>query len=160
MDYRLLPNGNLELNIGLEEGMMLLSMPHRLREVIENPDFDQRVARRLLPTAYREDPEREAEFRELVGTEIRQRKLDHLWAFEKSLREAMDVDGAYCLQLDSEQMAHWCGFLNDARLLLGTLLDIEEDWYEEYSDPEGEASPDEHLYAYLTNFQGFLIQFM
>lgn len=97
--------------------------------------------RRLTPPAYESDPLMEADYREMVGSELtaeRERALD---TFETTL----DAD-----RLDEEQMTAWLVTINDLRLILGTRLDVTEDMDVSAIGPDDPRMPGLTLYAYLS----------
>jgi hypothetical protein len=89
---------------------------------VEMPDDP--VLLRLLPDAYG-DPEQAAEFRRLTDSELRVRKTAALD------RVLTDIGSGERIELDlDEGVGMWLQALNDVRLLLGTRLDVTEDWSE------------------------------
>ena len=84
---------------------------------------DDPVLLRLLPDAYG-DPEQSAEFRRLTDSELRTGKtaaIDRVLADLESERIELDID---------EGVGMWLQAVNDVRLMLGTRLDVTEDWGE------------------------------
>jgi hypothetical protein len=82
---------------------------------------DDPVLLRLLPDAYG-DPEQAAEFRRLTDSELRAGKtaaIDRALADLAAERIELDLD---------EGVGLWLQALNDVRLVLGTRLDVQEDW--------------------------------
>jgi len=136
------------------EAMVLRELPERLRGLLQDPDFTERAVRRILPPGHR-NLEDEAEFRALVGADLQASKLARVDAFERSLLDAEQIKNEVSVVLDPETFEMWLGFINDIRLLLGTELDIDEEW--DLSE-EDEMSPEEELYAFLSWLQGALIQ--
>ena len=87
---------------------------------VEAPDDP--VLLRLLPDAYG-DPEQSAEFRRLTDSELRVRKTE---ALDRVLADASTGEP---IELDlDEGVGMWLQALNDVRLVLGTRLDVTEDW--------------------------------
>jgi hypothetical protein len=112
--------------------------------------------RRLLPDAYGDDPEAAAEFRRFTELGLRERKRNAATTALETLG-----DGSNPVLLDLEQARAWLGALNDARLALGTRLEIEEDWTSRLS----QAESDEELYQlavydFLTELQELLVSAM
>jgi hypothetical protein len=60
--------------------------------------------------------------------------------------------------LDADDTAAWLGVLNDARLALGTRLDVTEATEYDDLDPDDPATPGLAAYAWLTYLQGELIE--
>lgn len=102
------------------------------------------VVARLLPSAY-EDPERAAEFRQLTEAGLRATKLGHISVVREQLRDDPIVI--------TDHVRAWLAFLADARLMIGTRLDVSED------DPMLPGDDPEHnLYVYLGYLQQSLVE--
>ena len=137
---------------------LLKEMPAQLRDLIEDPDFTKRAVARLLPAAY-EDPEINQEFMTYAGDDIRDRKLEHVAAFEKHLADATTdrLKREFVVRLDNEDIDHWLGFTNDMRLMVGTDLGIDSNtWYEENAERLAEDRR-LWLYEFLTQLQSLLL---
>ena len=74
--------------------------------------------RRLTPPAYAEDPQLEAEYRDLVGDDLTAERLRGLEVME----ETIEAD-----TLNADQLGAWLRSINDLRLVLGTKLDVMEE---------------------------------
>ncbi len=96
--------------------------------------------RRLFPVAYPDDPERDDEFRSLVGDDLRRGRLDSIDVVESSL-DATSVDDT--------QLQAWMQVVNDLRLVLGTLLDVSEDESPDV-DPDAPDADARATYQYLS----------
>jgi hypothetical protein len=116
----------------------------------ERPD-DPALAR-LLPDAYRDDPDAAGEFRRLTETTLRRDKVD---AAERLLA-ALPGDGAGEVRLDPDTTEAWLSTINDVRLALGTRLEVTEEMDE--PDPEDPDAPAYVVYLWLTELQGVLIE--
>jgi hypothetical protein len=130
-------DGSFRLRLTRPERVLLRSLPRQLRELLEAEDP---AVERLFPPAYRDDPEREAEYRRMVHDELvagRRRALD-------VMESTVDAD-----RLDGDQMAAWLGALNDLRLVLGTRLEVTEDAVEEDFPPADPRRETLALYHYL-----------
>ena len=98
------------------------------------------AVRRLLPDAYKDDPEAAGEFRRLMNAELRQTKTGAL--AEVSAAAMSGAGQTATLRLREEQAERWLQALTDIRLVLGTRLDVTEDpadmWERlEPDDPRG-----------------------
>ena len=136
-------HGDFEIRLPPEERALLRDLAPQLRVMLDS-DLDDPSLRRLFPTAYPDDPERDREYRQLVGDELRERRraaLDTLLA---------TVDAT---NLDEEQLTAWMGAINDLRLVLGTRLDVSEDM-DPVPDPADPDAPMLVLYGYL----GYLLE--
>jgi hypothetical protein len=136
-------HGDFELRLPPEERSLLRELAPQLRGLLDS-DLTDPSLRRLFPTAYPEDPERDREFRDLVGDELLERRraaLDMLLA---------TVDAT---KLSEDELSAWMGAINDLRLVLGTRLDVSEDM-DPMPDPDDPDAPLLVLYGYL----GYLLE--
>ena len=129
--------GTYRLRLPRAEQELIRSLVGQLREVLDTED---ETLRRLRPPGYVDDPEREREYRELVGDDL-----------ERQRRRALDVvaETADADRLDEEQMTAWLHSLNALRLVMGTRLEVTEDLYEEGIPEDDPRSPAFAVYAYL-----------
>jgi len=129
--------GDFELRLPDEERTVVRSLVSQMREILAE-DADPGL-RRLYPTAYAEDAERDREYQRLVHDDLLARRLA---AFE-TVEETLDAE-----RLDEEQLVAWMGVLNDTRLVIGTKLDVSEDPTFDIADDDPDA-PAYAIYAYL-----------
>ncbi|MFM1917631.1 MAG: hypothetical protein RJB01_1146 [Actinomycetota bacterium] len=113
---------------------------------------------RLFPDAYRDDAEASADFRRYTEGDLRREKLAR--AQRVHARVESDADGDVSVSLDEAEVPDWLGFLNDVRLILGTRLDITEDWQESGIDESAPNAQLYFLYDWLTYLQETLVQSM
>jgi len=139
------------------EAEILLGLPARLRRLIEDPDFTNRVVRRLFPPTYA-DPRLETEHQRLVGDDITQRKLEGLSAFEKTLKRCKQGPVHVEIAIEEAEFDLWLAFVNDMRLLIATELDIQDDSWQTDFDPDDPRAGDLALLHYLTWLEGMLIE--
>ena len=121
-----------------EERALLAALAGDLRSVLEETT-DEPHLRRLFPTAYNEDPERDREYQQLARDELLSRRLAALDA---------TIATAEAEELDAAGLGAWMGAINDLRLVIGTALDVSED-----DGPFDRADPragDRAVYAHLT----------
>jgi Domain of unknown function (DUF2017) len=113
---------------------------------------DDPVMLRLLPDAYG-DPEQAAEFRRLTDSELRVGKT-------AAIDRVLDDLSAERIELDLEEgIGMWLQALNDVRLVLGTRLDVTEEWAEEVSAlaPDDPRLPLYAFYDWLSVLQETLV---
>jgi hypothetical protein len=127
---------NHHLTVVLEafEADILRGLIEKMRVVLDAGDRKDPVTARLFPPAYDESGDAEA-FRELIGDELKNAKLQAVNAVE----DAIGTRGAVDTSLSPEAVDDWLRALNDMRLAIGTRLDVTEDRMEEDPDP---ADPD------------------
>jgi Domain of unknown function (DUF2017) len=130
--------GTYALRLPGPEAELLLGLVDQLRELLELSTDDPSV-RRLFPTAYHDDPERDREYQQLVRDELLERRLAALATVEATVRARA---------LDEAQLSDWLTALNDLRLVIGTRLDVSEDQDDlEVDDPHAPALA---VYGYLS----------
>jgi hypothetical protein len=105
----------IEVNLGPDERQLLRQLSGELRELLETDDPS---LRRLFPTAYNEDPERDAAYQILARSELIDRRADAL----DVVAATADAD-----VLDRDQAMTWMQAVNQVRLVLGTRLDVDEE---------------------------------
>ena len=130
---------------GLEdpERDLLRTLPEQARELV---DHDDPTARRLFPVAYLDDEAAQADYHEMMGTQL----LEHH-------RDALDalVSTIDATTIDVDELHGWLGAVEVLRLLLGTQLDVSEDIVEiEPDDPRADQFT---VYQYLSMLQGEIV---
>jgi Domain of unknown function (DUF2017) len=129
--------GQYQLRLPPVERDLLRSLPGQLRAVLGTQDP---ALERLFPPAYRDDPEKEAEYRALVRDDLLNAKVGSLDVM------AATIDAE---RLDEEQLLAWLGSINDLRLVLGTRLGVTEDLDPDALADDDPATPAFALYFYL-----------
>jgi hypothetical protein len=121
---------------------MLAELCRQSRELLEaeDPSTDPAVAR-LFPPAYQDDPLQNLEFETAQGSAPRDGKLDAIATVERTLGAS---------DLSEDELLAWVKVVNDARLVLGTRIEITEqatprDFPEEHPDHDSFG-----VYVYLT----------
>ena len=126
---------------------------HGIGQLVELLDREEPPPslRRLFPPAYADaegdNAEREAEYRRLMGDDLRRR---HREAAEELLAS---IDAT---ELDDAQAEAWVRALNELRLVIGTILDVSE----EDQGPDDPADPSMAayvLYDLLGQIQAYLV---
>jgi hypothetical protein len=131
--------GSYELRLEERERELIRQILGDMRALLMVDPADPRV-RRLYPSAYADDIEKEDEYRLLTHEELRSSRLANVDAVEASI----DAD-----VLSDEQLTAWMQAINSLRLVLGTLLDITDDDQERSFDPDDPEARTQALYGYL-----------
>jgi hypothetical protein len=145
-------DGSVEARLSTGEQQLLVSMAQQLRERIthagEGGGDPSRGGdpglRRLFPPAYEDDAEAQAEYAGLTSGDLREGKLRAIDAVVR----AFEGGKARKHSLDLEEAEQLLAVLNDARLTLGTELDVTEELDVPAGMSEREAARF-HIYAYL-----------
>jgi hypothetical protein len=137
--------GGIRLRLPDDERELLELLCEELRgRVDEEPDHPD--LRRLFPRAHADDPEAEAAYRALVGSQLDVGR-------ERAIATVQGTLGNDTLSTDEAES--WLRVLNDLRLVLGTRLDVSEetDLDVDPGDPDAGAYG---LYGYL----GWLLELL
>ena len=104
------------------------------------------VLERLFPRAYLDPTEEEAEseWQRFVHDDLVVGRRQAVQTVEDSLAGALVRKGRFELSLNDEQAQAWLAVINDARLALGTRLEVTEDMDLSRLDPD---DPDNAPYA-------------
>jgi Domain of unknown function (DUF2017) len=141
-----LPDGGYRLRLGAGEREALLDLCDELRGLVAAEDA---AVGRLFPSAFRDDAEASAKFDRLVRGELVSGRLVAL----DTVRRTVEAD-----RLDEEELAAWCGALNDLRLVLGERLGVTEDTYERELDPNDPRAGELAVFGWLTWLQGNVVE--
>ena len=138
--------GSVVLRFEPVEIETLVAIVADLRVVLEAGAGDDPVSRRLFPRAYLDPTEEEAV------------RLDALATVTEGLKAAAPGRrGTVEIVLDEDSEPQWLGVLNDARLALGTALDITEETEIRDFAADDPRRDQFLLYSALTSLQGELI---
>lgn len=113
---------------------------------------DDPILARLLPDAYPDDLDAGSDFRRYTDGDLRVQKR----ADAQAVLESLPKSGGR-LELDRDGADRWLGFLNDARLALGTALGVTEELAPEESDEEDPAYQALQVYGWLGWLQESLL---
>jgi hypothetical protein len=122
----------------------------------ENPELpDDPVLARLLPDAYRDDPEASGEFRRYTEQGLRSGKA----AAARTVLATLPPGGGRIRLSEAEGQA-WLRALNDVRLALGVRLGVTDDFDEQVADmgPDDPRSAYVGVYQWLAFLQETLVQ--
>ena len=145
-------DGSLLLSLPHAEGLVLCSMPQRIEALLSSEGFNHRVVERLFPIAY-EDSTREAEYRKLLGDDLRRSKRESMETFKRTLEDLEISQEGIQILIAEEAVGQWLAFLNDLRLYLGIELDITENDWSASIDPDESLEEEFALLHLLTWLQ-------
>ena len=138
-------DGTFTINLQVHERETMLDLVGQLETVLGSGPDDERL-RRLYPTAYNENPEHDAEYQGFMREELTQSRAASI----ATVREMLSSDSP----VTENQLGAFMMVLNNLRLILGTLLDVNED-----DDEPEETDPlygQWQLYGYL----GWLLEWV
>lgn len=164
--------GRVVLRVDDVERGLLMSVARQVMDLVQpaeaSPDQDPLAAQlgwvdgdvgisddpavaRLLPDAY-DDPDDARDFRRFTENDLRQSKMQHAM----TVVEEIERSGEKVAVTSTDS---WLGLLNDARIAIGTRIQISEDNHEELAGlPDGDPrSGLFHVYDWLTFLQESLV---
>ena len=118
-------------------------LPQQARELV---DHDDPSAQRLFPVAYTDDDAAQADYAEMMGGSL----LDHHQHALDTLLSTIDET-----TIDIDDLNGWLGAVEVLRLLLGTQLDVSEDFTE--IDPDDPRVDQFTVYQYLSMLQNEIV---
>lgn len=122
---RRLPDGQFEVNLSRNEREVIGRYLEQLRELMMGRDES---LRRLFPVAYLDDPERDAEYQEMMHGELVESRYAAIETMEQTLRAD---------RVSEAELSKWMQAINALRLVVGTRLDVSEEVPElDPDDPE------------------------
>ncbi len=140
-----LPDGSYAVKLEQHEVELVQHLAAELEELV---GADDPGVARLFPSAYREDPQAEREYRRLVRQTLVSGRLEALQLLRRSA-------GAGRLSPDDAEA--WCTALNDLRLVLGERLGVTEELYDRGIAPDHPDALQLSVYGWLTWLQASLI---
>lgn len=132
------------LNIGDDERGVILHLLEELRSLLtedgDASDASNEALKRLFPTAYPDDEDKEAEYQRLMREDLVTSRLVQIDA----------VTGAFAgdSALEESDVIALMQSVNAIRIVLGTILDVGED--DEVGTGGAELEAERHLYAFLS----------
>ena len=108
-------DGTFAIDLGDPERDLLRTLVDQLRELLTT---DSPVLERLFPPPYGDDVDRNEGYAALAHPEL----IEHRLAALSVMEETVDATS-----VDEDQLMAWMRSINDLRLVLGTILEIEDD---------------------------------
>jgi hypothetical protein len=143
--FRPARDGGYDVAIPSGVRAMLGDMVGDLDELLSS---DSENVRRVFPTAYPDDPEREAGYQALVRGELIERHR----ASAETIAATIDAD-----HLTEDELASWMTATNALRLVFGTALDVGED-DDRSIDPDDPDAAARVAYQVLTELVDDMVQ--
>jgi glutathione S-transferase len=153
--------GGIRVDLESAEVVLLASLVEQVRELLTIASHDDPVVARLLPDAYRDDPESAAEYRELMESDLRAQKAAALQRVLDDLSNTGKPHGnGERFELADDAVTPWLYALTDVRLTLGTTLDVSEDWADQLAslDPDSPRRTSFAIYDWLSWLQTMIIE--
>lgn len=122
--------GGVRLTLAEHERGLLVDLAGQLGGLLEGGDLRDGAVARLLPSAYPDDAEADAEFRRWTTDDVTARKLEGA----RTVVELFAADEGEGVVLDDDQQQVLLRTLTDLRLVLGQRLGVTADGFDETDD--------------------------
>jgi len=155
--------GVTRLTLEPGERDLLRHLPDELRSLYRTDPTDDPAVQRLFPRAYLDPTEDEAEemWRALQAPELLRQRLDALERLAMVLDDAStDRKGRSVVVLAEDDVPALLRVLNDARLTLGTRLEVTDETGLAALDPSDPRTPAFAAYGWLTYLEGELVELL
>lgn len=160
--FRRLRRGGIQVNLDKGEAAVLIQLCRELSGFLpdsgEVSDPDDPVLSRLFPRAYLDPTEedKESEWRRFAHPDLVEGRKEAVETFLRTLAGARQHRGGLELTITVEEAGAWLGVVNDARLALGTRLEVTEETSPADFDPGDPALAPFAVYWWL----GYLEELM
>ena len=144
-------NGDIDVTLTAVEAELIGSVVEHMGAVLDDPPP------RLLPPAYKDDPEAQAEYGRLMNAELMDGKRSALASMRATIERGKIKRDGWRVTLTADETQDWLAVINDARLTLGTGLEITEDSYERDIDPNDPNAATHELFRYLGYIEEYLV---
>jgi Domain of unknown function (DUF2017) len=145
--FRRTPAGEVTVALTPEEREALRELARAVQVLVAEREGEPEL-RRLFPPAH-EDPELQAEYSELTRGQLKRGREQALDVMQETVGQDL---------LSADEADAWLRALNDVRLVLGTRLDVTEDFDWEALTPGDPRAPDLAAYAYSSWLQEQLVE--
>lgn len=146
-------DGSVHVSLEEPEADLLRGLVAEMRTLLEAgvPANDE-VMKRLFPQTFEAETDERA-YRELMGDQLEQAKLDALNDVAGSLGEG----GKVRARLGPDQIGGWLRLLTDLRLAIGTRLGVTEDVMNDEADAAGPEATAMSVLHWLGWLQGSIL---
>jgi hypothetical protein len=149
--------GGIDVTLTEPEATILRSIVAQMEQVLVAPE-DNPDTRRLFPPAYKDDDEAAAEFARLMTADLVDGKRRAVTSVLATFERGAVKRDAWRVTLTPEEAEDWLAVLNDARLTLGTRLDVTEEMYDKEIDPSDPEAPAREVFRYLGYIEEWLVE--
>lgn len=149
-------DGSIDARLSREETDALRRVATDILEELDHTEDPG--LQRLFPPAYQGDAPREEEFAAMTRDDLIERKRNAATAVVDSIDGGKVRRGMWSARLDEETQQAWLALLNDARLVLGTRLDVTEEMDHEPLPSDDPRAPQHNLYVYLSALEWALVE--
>lgn len=145
-------DGSVEARLTIIETQALANMAREMIQTIGGPDAPER----LFPPASLE-PELAAEFAALTHDDQARQKIEVQELLLGTLERGLAKRETWRATLSAEDAHGWLLAINDARLVLGTQIDVTDDMDHGPLPASDPRAPAHNMYVYLSALEGALV---
>ena len=127
-------SGTFKVDLPDDHRKILTNLIEELRTSLTNSN-DDAALRRLFPTAYHNDPKKDAEYQRLMRDELLESRLAAIDTAIKVLTQENEIT--------AEEIDAFSRSINSLRLVIGTALDIAESDYEKQNNSQHNGASNE-----------------
>ena len=161
--FRRLRGGAIQAQLDNDEAAVLIALCRELTGILpepgQNPAADDPVLDRLFPRAYLDptEEEAEAEWRRFAQPDLVEGRKKAVETVLHTLAGARRHRHSLELTLSEAEAGAWLGVVNDARLALGTRLEVTEDTHPANFRPGDPAAAPFAIYWWLGYLEEHLV---
>ena len=150
-----LQGGRFSLSLEVQDRASLVALIIQLRETLLTTSTADSM-RRLFPAAYHQDPEHDAEYQRLMRDELLASRLQSMTtAIEMLEREPASKS----VELTAAELEEFMRSINNLRLVIGTMLDIQES-DDPFEDDEVQDDDPVGVHRQLYHYLGWLLEWV
>ncbi len=161
--FRRLRRGGVQARLDTGEAAVLIQLGRELTGLWDSAEErapeDDAVLNRMFPRAYLDptEEEAEAEFRRFAQPDLVEGRKEAVETFLRTLAGAQQHRGSLEVTLSPEEAEVWLAVVNDARLALGTRLEVTEEMHPADFAPDDPAIAPFAVYWWLGYVQEYLV---
>jgi uncharacterized protein DUF2017 len=155
--FTLRRDGALDVSLTEPEAELLRSVAAQMDQILEAPEQVAHT-QRLFPPAYTDDPDAQAEYARLMTADLLDGKRRSIRSVLDTLERGAIKRSAWRVRLNADEAQDWIAVLNDARLTLGSRLDVTEESYEHDIDPDAPDAIAFEVFRYLGYLEEYLVE--
>jgi uncharacterized protein DUF2017 len=148
--------GTLDVTLTSPEHELVASVVEQMTQVLEAPEQVAHTER-LFPPAYLDDADAQADYARLMTADLLAGKRQAVASVQATLERGVTKRDSWRVSLNADEAQDWLAVLNDARLTLGTRLDVTEETYDRPVDAADPHAAAHEVFRYLGYLEEYLV---
>jgi hypothetical protein len=149
-------DGGIDVTLGEPEAELVRTVVAQMDQVLEAPEGNPHTIR-LFPPAYRDDPDAQADYARLMTGDLLDGKRSAVRSVTAAIERGTVKRGGWRVRLSADEAQDWLAVLNDARLTLGTRLDVTQETYDREIDADEPDAIAHEIFRYLGYLEEWLV---